>query len=320
MNKEVIISNSKLNSFNFRVLTSGIDITQYQRNPILLWMHRRPSKEDNILPIGRVENLRFEGDNLIGTPVFDENDEFAQKIKAKWESGFLRMVSAGLDPIETSTDPKLMLEGQKKATVSKSKLVEISVVDIGANDDAIVLYKDGSQINLSLNSEFLNLPETALNNNLNEKEMKTIALKLGLFETATEAEILTKIGSLQTEAAASVTLKAELDKQRDTAITAEVENAIKLKKITADKKEHFITLGKTSGIDSLKTTLEMIPAAIKPTGFITPGAGVTLAGGATEFKKLSEVPEDKRIELRAEDPEAYKALYKAEYGTECVIE
>ena len=127
----------------------------------------------NILPIGRIDNLRVEGDSLIGTPVFDETDDFAKKIKAKWDGGFLRMVSAGLDPIETSTKPEFMLEGQKKATVTKSRLVEVSIVDIGANDDAIALYRDGELINLSLNSEFLNNAETALNNNLNETEMKT---------------------------------------------------------------------------------------------------------------------------------------------------
>ena len=319
MIKEVVINNSKLNSFKFRVLTAGIDTAQYQRNPILLWMHRRPSKEDNILPIGRVENLRVEGDSLIGTPVFDENDEFAKKIKAKWDSGFLRMVSAGLDPVETSTDPALMLEGQKKATITKSRLVEVSIVDIGANDDAIVLYKDGNSINLSLDTNFLNLPETALNNNLNEKEMKIIALKLGLPETASEADILTKIGSLQTEAAAAAALKAEIDRQRDAAVAGEVDNAVKLKKITADKKEHFIALGKTAGLESLKITLEMLSPSVKPTDIIQPGAGGNSGGAASGYKKLSDVPADKRIELRENDLETYKALYKAEYGMECII-
>ena len=317
MNKEVVISNSNLNCFKFRVLTSGIDTTQYRRNPLLLWNHRRPSQWDNgdILPIGRIENLRVDGDNLIGTPVFDETDDFAKKIKAKWDGGFLRMVSPGLDPIETSKDPGVMLAGQVNATVTKSCLVEVSIVDIGANNDAIALYKDGELISLSLHPMFLNDSKTVINSNSNKTKMKTIALKLGLPETADEAEILAKIGTLQADAAAAITLKADLDKQRDAAITAEVEGAIKLKKITADKKEHFITLGKTSGIESLKTTLEMISPATKPTDVINPGKGVQTG----DYKKLSDVPADQRIELRDTDPERYKALYKAEYGMECII-
>jgi hypothetical protein len=316
MSKEVIISSSKLNSFKFRVLTQGIDIAQYQRNPILLWMHKRA---DDVLPIGRVENLRFEGDNLIGTPVFDETDEFAKKIKAKWDGGFLRMVSPGLDPVETSSDPKHLLPGQKKATVTRSKLVEISVVDAGANDDALVLYRDGQRINLSLGCEFLQTAEMALNNQLNEIEMKTIALKLGLPETATEAEILTKIGSLQTDAVSAVQLKADFDKQRDALIAAEVETAVKLKKITADKKEHLITLGKTSGIESLKTTLELIPSAAKATDYINSGSAGGGGGANSDWKKLSDVPADKLIELRNDDTDTYKILYKAEYGVNCEI-
>ena len=102
------------------------------------------------------------------------------------------------------------------------------------------------------------------------------------------------MGTLQADAAATVTLKADLDKQRDAAITAEVESAIKLKKITADKKEHYITLGKTSGIESLKTTLEIISPAIKPTDVINHGSGVQTG----DYKKLSDVPADQLIELR----------------------
>ena len=38
---KVVISNSSVNSYGGRVLTTGIDITQYQKNPILLYMHMR---------------------------------------------------------------------------------------------------------------------------------------------------------------------------------------------------------------------------------------------------------------------------------------
>jgi hypothetical protein len=321
MAKEVVISNSTLNSRGFRVLTSGIDINQYRRNPILLWMHNRAYRgtTDEVLPIGRIENLRIDDDNLIGTPVFDEADDFAKKIKAKWDSGTLKMVSAGLDEIEISEDVSVLVPGQRRATVTKSKLIEVSIVDIGANDDALVFYKEGKMLNLSSIPDSLIIPEIVLQNNLNnqknENEMKTVALKLGLPETATEAEILSKIGNLQLAAQSAEALQKEVEKQRDKAIEGEVDSAIKLKRITADKKEHFVTLGKSAGIDSLKATLELMQPAVKPTDVIIPGVS-----GQTEYKKLSEVPEGKRIELRKDNVETYKALYKAEYGTECVIE
>jgi hypothetical protein len=310
MSKEVVINNSKLNSQKFRVLTAGIDTEQYRRNPLLLWMHQRGA---NILPIGRVDNLRVEGDNLIGTPVFDETDDFAVKIKKKWDAGFLRMVSASLDPVEVSTDRSLMLEGQKLATVKRSKLIEVSIVDIGANDDAIVLYREGCPLDMSA-------PEMSINNQINndESKMKTIALKLGLPEGASEAEILTKIGSLQQSAGSAVELQRKLDEERDRQIETEVENAVTSKRITADRKAHFVMLGKTSGLDALKTTLELLSPAAKPTDVINPGASG--ASVPETYKKLSDVPADKRIELRRDDPEAYKTLYKAEYGIECIID
>jgi HK97 family phage prohead protease len=309
--REVIINSSRLNCFKFRILTSGIDTEQFRRNPVLLWMHDRTG-----LPIGRIENLRVDGDNLIGAPVFDENDDFAKKIKAKWDAGFLNMVSAGLDPIETSADPAMLVDGQQRATVVKSKLIEVSIVDIGANDDALALYDSGKILNLSLAADFSKVPEIGFKNNLNdnlinENEMKIVALKLGLPETATEAEILTRIGALQLSAQSAETLRAEVELQRNGIIESEVEAAIKAKRLTADKKEHFVALGKSVGIDSLRTTLELMSPAAKPTDFIVPGV---VASGATGEKKWKDLEAGQLIELRKDNPEEYRKLYKAEYG------
>lgn len=58
-------------------------------------MHRRSFGSGSPLPIGRVENLRFEGDALKGTPVFDENDPFAKQIADKWGKRFFEDVQRG---------------------------------------------------------------------------------------------------------------------------------------------------------------------------------------------------------------------------------
>ena len=86
---EVIISTEAVNSYGTRILTAGIDLEQYRRNPVLLWMHRR-NYQDTAGPIGRIENLRLDGTRLIGTPVFDQNDPFAKQIQSKWENGLDR--------------------------------------------------------------------------------------------------------------------------------------------------------------------------------------------------------------------------------------
>ena len=56
------------------------------------------------------------------------------------------MVSAGIDILELSEDPKHLVQGQTSPTISKSKRFEVSLVVIGANDDAIVLRKDAKRI------------------------------------------------------------------------------------------------------------------------------------------------------------------------------
>lgn len=309
MSKEVVISNSRLNAYGFRVLTEGIDTTQYERNPILLWMHNRPLRgtTDEVLPLGRIENLRIEGDCLIGTPVFDEQDEFAMRIKSKWDQGILKMVSAGLEVLKWSDDPNLLVVGQRRATVTKSKLEEVSIVDIGANDDAITLYKEGRKITLSAGKEealeFMNIKTTVTN-------MKKIALSLGLAEGATEQEILDKIAKLQKDAQETEKLRKEHEKMAQNAIEKEVDDAIALRKLTADKKDHFVTMGKKMGIESLRETLKCMAPAERPSEVINP------TNGKSEYAKLSDVPTDKLETLRKENPALYATLYKAEYGVE----
>jgi len=317
MPKETVISNSSLNSYGFRVLTSGIDLTQYQRNPILLWMHSRATwgRTDDVLPLGRMENLRVDGDNLIGTPVFDENDEFARKIKAKWESGILKMVSAGLRVIEESDDPSVLVQGQRYATVTKCKLLEVSIVDIGANDDAIVLYDDQDRrINLSQGDNGVCL--TPINNqnihlNTNEMELKQIALALGLAESATEQEVLARAGQLCKDAGEVAKLRKAAEEQQNEALAALVDSAVSEGRFAADKRNHFLELGKKVGLKALQETIDLMKPAQRPSTVINPANP-----GSGEYKKLSDVPADKLEALRSQQPDKYKQLYQAEYGFE----
>jgi len=41
MSKRVRISNDSLNSYGTRILTSGMNIEQYRRNPVMLYQHER---------------------------------------------------------------------------------------------------------------------------------------------------------------------------------------------------------------------------------------------------------------------------------------
>ena len=311
MSKRVRITNESVNSYGFRVLTSGIDLEQYRRNPVLLYMHER----GNV--IGYVKDLQVENGEVTGELVFDEASELSIRCKKQFEVGSLRMVSVGLDPKETSGAPELLLEGQTRPTVTKSKLVEVSLVDIGANDDAIRMYNEGTAIELGKDGNCL-LPLLS-NNPINQTTMdlKKLALQLGLPETADEATVFAKIAELQKEAGASVTLKAENDKLKLAGITTLVDKAITEKKITVENKEHFLNLGKTIGAEELEKTLAAMSPNVKLSGIINHQGGGSAQQGS--YTKLSEVPEAELLTMRQSDPATYKRLFKAEYGYECEI-
>lgn len=322
--KEVVISTEAVNSYGTRVLTAGIDLEQYQRNPVLLWMHRR-NYQDTAGPIGRIENLRREGDKLIGTPVFDQNDPFAKQVESKWENGFLRMASAGLEPLEVSDDPTLVLDGQTRATVTRSKLVEVSIVDIGSNDEALQLYEAGKLLTLAAGEEHPALPILKLNadpehsegednsnqqiNNQMNKEFLTL---LGLPETATEEQALASLRLLKTKADQAETIQLA-------AVTSAVDTAIAEKRILAENRDHFIALGKSAGLENLTATLKLMQPQQKPTEVITLGKETAPGAGAQpkKYVKLSEVPEKELLTLRKDNPAKYAELFKAEYGVDC---
>lgn len=313
MRKEAIITSNGLNSYGSRVLTEGGDLRQYERNPVLLFMHNRAFSREN-LPIGRMEGLRIDGDRLIGTPVFDLNDEFAKRIADKWENGFLRMLSAGIEIIETSSDAGVMLPGQTRPTITKWKLVEVSVVDIGANDEALRLYDQaGAMLKLAsgIDNEVLPLLKEREDNQLIIKTTmnKELLTLLGLQEGATDEQVLATVRGLKEKA-------DKVEAMTLANITAIVDEAVTTKKITADKKEHFVNLGKAAGIDSLRETLSLMKPAQKPTEVIVERTEKVEGKKEVTFAKLSEVPEAELGKMKEENPAEYARLYKAEYGIE----
>lgn len=101
----VRLTNDTLNSYGYRVLTEGVDISQYERNPILLYMHNRGKA------IGLIKDIRKENGEITGEPVFDEATELSSQCRKQWDFGSLRMVSIGFEVVETSEDPKHLVPG-----------------------------------------------------------------------------------------------------------------------------------------------------------------------------------------------------------------
>lgn len=314
MGKRVRMTDDSLNSHGSRVLTAGCDTAQYLRNPVLLYMHERGKV------IGYMKEIEVKDGEISGEPVFDCATELSKQCKKQWEVGSLRMVSIGIDVLELSEEPEHLVAGQTAPTITKSRIFETSIVDIGANDNAIVMRHNGKQITLGRDSEnplpmLRNKPQTTKQ----QMELKTIALKLGLPETADETAVLAKIGELNLTVAEVEQLKKDKDALTLAQVTSAVETAVKENRLTPDKKEHFINLGKSIGIDSLRATLDAMTPAARLSKTISPASGDTPPAGQKTYNKFSEVPEDELRKMRSENPTEYRRLFKAEYGYECNI-
>lgn len=306
MGKRVRISNEILNAYGTWILTEGLDTVQYGRNPVLLYMHQRGTV------IGYLKDIMVENGEVTAEPVFDEASELSVRVKKQFEFGSIRMVSAGIDILEMSEDPKLLKQGQTRPTITRSKLVEVSIVDIGANDDALVLSRNGVRLELGKDgSNPLPLIDNKPHKNTN-MELSQMALELGLPATATEQEVRAKIAELKAAKKEAESLREEKDTLTLSAITQAVDSGIAEKRIPADKKDHFIGLGKKIGLEELKSTIASMSPAVKLGATLNRGGdGAT---GKTDYTKLSDVPADKLEAMRKDDRETYVKLFKAEYG------
>lgn len=323
------VSNESVNSYGYWVKTAGIRTDNYQG--LFLWNHNRAWRglEDEVLPIGRIRGLRKDGeDMLIDEPEFDEADEFALKLKNKYEKGYLNSFSIGIVPLKYSEDPADMKPGQTRATVLECELIEISLCDIPANREAVKLYEFNEQ------GELIELSETAvpalpallshttkLDTDMNLTEINAA---LGLSEAAQPAAAVAEIARLKAEAAKVAALQTrvtELENAHTQALKAQVEvmlsDAVKAGKITEAQRPHFAALAEAN-FDTTKAILDGMTTTVKLhqyAGGAGSQSGKVLHNGKS-FAQLSKEDPQELARLKDENFELFCSLFKSEYGKE----
>lgn len=330
MSKEIVLTNESVNCYGYVTLTDGIDIEQYQKNPIILFMHERPMgfRDCKPMPIGMMANLRRDGDKLIGTPVFDEEDEFACKIKSKFDRGFIRMASIGISITGIDDDPKNWKPGQTRPTVTHCKLTEVSIVDIGANDDALAIdqnaeLKVGDYVTLRYASdESLKTLKTPFKMEQTQNHTQIVALMaavLGMDGNVTEEELIRELKHTKAKADMTDALIEEAEKAQDEAIATLVNDAINDGRISKDNIETYTSIGKNVSVEALKTVLAAYPKNVET----RPGHVSSLSAMLkTENGKTPETAQDwdtlfragKLEELKKNDPAKFDELYKQRFG------
>lgn len=298
----VRLTNNSLNSYGTRVLTAGIDTSNFDKNPVLLYMHNRGTV------IGIVKNIERNDDEITAELEFDEATELSRQCKKQFEFGSLRMVSIGIDVLEMSDAPELIVPGQRYATVTKSQLYEVSLVDIGANHDAVVLRYNGNTLNLADGG---NLPLMALNTKINMEnciETKMLCEKLGLAEGSSNEAILEKIESLKADAE---TANAQLEAMNEKMFASAIETAIADGRITADKKDHFMKLAIECGYEFLKETLEACQPRQTLASQLEPDKGEP-AMTVAHYDRMDR--DGSLLAFKKANPEKFAELYKLKFG------
>jgi hypothetical protein len=319
MTHDFIISTENVNEYGYRILTSGIDYKQYMRNPIVLFMHEREynktEKQKGSAVIGRCIKIYKDGTDLKATIEFDTDDEFAKSIEGKVSRGFIRMASIYAEPKESSSEPELILPGQMYETITKCKLVEISIVDIGGNDDALKLSKGNKQMltKLSLNTK-----------NRNMSKLGMIALALGIVADSNEDAVLNKVTELKLASDKAhqelTAIKLELSNIKTAEATTLVDKAIvlgllpeslkdtQIKAFNSDFEAQKVILSKLISDKEAEKGLDADQSKIKEV--ILSGKSSKPSGNDTKetFDYLQKFDSIKLAKIRKDTPEVYEKL------------
>ena len=318
-NKRLIISTQAANGHGFRTRTAGIDLADFTNNPLLLWMHRRPTgdSKEEILPLGYWDDVKLEDDKLSGVPVFDANDEFAMKIYHKVENGTIRMASAGLKP-------KTFKEDGDELWLWESSLFEASLCDIGSNKEALAvsLYNEDAQV-VTLSDVYT---KTKIDKPMSKIKLTATAARILNLSEGHEMEPTEAVNQLVTLADGLVqknkTLNTDLDNAKTALKTAQdavtlaekeavLDKAITVdRKITADEKPFLLKMDKEDLVQYLS---KKAPA---------PTVASQMEGGKKVDDELLTLSYDelhkgnKLAQLKEQDYEAYKEKFKAKFGHE----
>lgn len=270
-----VVSDETVNAYGSVILTDGIDITDFLKNPVMFYNHDRASGI-----IGRWENIRKEGAKLVANAVFDTSSELGQKVYNQVINNFIRTASIAVDILEQEDRNGVIY-------VTRCKLVEISIVDIPANSNAVKMrYCLGSVLSeselIQKIKRLLGLEEdTEANDILNAiQELKEAAKDIQNQDENKEIEnALTNNLIARSEIKAFRVLYRN-DKQEfrqylkikaqayENELQQLVRKAVKDGKILVYEEELYTELGKKCGLRLLKRVLDTLHGPAKISGFL----------------------------------------------------
>lgn len=313
------------NTYGFSILTEGIGLTRFSKNPIMLSDHW--NSNSNV--IGKWQDVKKEGGLLTAIPDFDTDDDDAAKIAGKVERDYIKACSMG---IIFDREDLTVIGG--KVILTKCELIEVSIVPVPSNANSVrLMHADGKpmeekeiqELSLSVIPGIKN-PEL----NLNIDNMKKIILSMGalmalgfkdqptdgLDASVVEAKIVELSGTVEslTKKNDALELAAKNAKEAEAAaaksrIETKVSLAITNGQIIASQKEDMVNLGLASE-NALDTLISAMPVKKNfAAGVTTPsGNGTEEVKTMEDFQKLGT---DAQLAYKNDNPEEYKKLVES---------
>ena len=162
---------------------AGMDLKQYKKNPVILFSHQRGS-----LPIGKaVSIVKSKGQLKMKVEFADEETyPFGYQVYKLVKNGFLNACSIGFS-VDWS---KIEYDEKKNVRIfNKTELLELSIVSIGANQDALAT---GKSINKAFDDGIITEEELKSwdkyldDKDPNEELMKELQDRVGALEQKLE--------------------------------------------------------------------------------------------------------------------------------------
>ncbi len=296
MPKRVILSSGQVNRYGYRILPEGIKFDNYLNNPVLLVEHSHRT-----LSIGKLKDIKIENGQLTAEPEFDEADELAKEIKRKFEKGYMNAVSIWHDPITISDDPQYLIQGQTRATVLETELLEVSFVNVPGDPGAHAL---------SAGKEVI-IPKLNISKNKSEKMELTKAEKklrksLGLPETATAEEVDAAISSIEDKQKEALAVKVDalmqLGKQKGFITDENLDKYSKLAAADYDTVKQLIDTHKKEDTEQQLSIAELL----KKAGQHNSGGDQKEEKETFEYLQMNDPK--KLLEIKQNEPEKYQKL------------
>jgi HK97 family phage prohead protease len=156
-----------------KVLTSGINISNFLDNPIMLYEHN-PEKN-----LGKWDSIEKKDNSISAIPLFDD-DQLSVEISKKYEKNSIKSASVGLEINDAYMEGDIFV-------ISSCELLEASIVSIPANSKAKKIeYNKDVMFFSGTDNDFDTIIEKYKNKNMDNLILSTEPTEIKVEETKIE--------------------------------------------------------------------------------------------------------------------------------------